>query len=76
MSYQTLQYHANCDESYYHLDIGYIKWNKDHQRYIPTTNRWFYYGNGYYPNYTTSKVGNMVTPKLEIKSTIFKLDTL
>ena len=44
------------DESYYWLRIWSIDWNEHSQRYVTTTNSWFYWGNGYIPNYTPDQL--------------------
>ena len=45
-------YFVEKDESYYYFRIWAIAWDDTSQRYVTTTDEWFYYGNGYFPNYT------------------------
>ena len=44
------------DESYYWLRINYIDWYEPRQSYQFTTDSWFYWGNGYIPNYTPDQL--------------------
>ena len=47
----------NEDLSWYELDIYRVAWNPETERYESTSEWWYYYGNGYYPNYSPGMLG-------------------